>query len=96
VTLSQEGDIAKRILGLGLSRKTCGEVTTTANALISAYRSHQPTVLTRHSGAPGGANDVVVVLLAARRLCHSFQMGAISSLARWRGSGIAPKKRRSP
>ena len=53
VTLSQEGDIRERILRLGVEQEDLCEVTTTANALIAAYRAASPLSVARHSGAPG-------------------------------------------
>jgi hypothetical protein len=42
VTFAQEGEIRERILRLGLEQEDLCEVTTTANALIAAYRATCP------------------------------------------------------
>jgi Tfp pilus assembly PilM family ATPase len=97
VTLSQEGDIRERILRLGVEQEDLCEVTTTANALIAAYRATNPLSSRAILAHLGAQTTVVVVLLAGQgAFASSFQMGGISSLAPWRGSGIAPKKPRSP
>ena len=88
VTLSQEGDIRERILRLGVEQEDLCEVTTTANALITAYRVTNPlssrTILV-HLGAQ---TTVVVILLAGQGVfATSFQMGGdffTRSLARLR------------
>jgi len=88
VTLCQEGDIRDRIARLGLEHEDLSEVTTTANALIAAYRASAPDssrAILIHMGAQ---TTVVVVLLAGQgAFATSFQMGGdffTRSLARER------------
>lgn len=90
VTLCQEGEIRERIARLGIEREELCEVTTTANALIAAYRS----VATEDSRAVlvhlGAQTTVVVIVLAGQgAFATSFQMGGdffTRSLARQRNS----------
>ena len=76
VTLAQEGDIRERILRLGVEQEDLCEVTTIANALISAYgamTSASARSILVHMGAQ---TTVVVVLLAGQgAFATSFQMG---------------------
>src|ERR1017187_1464991 len=76
VTLSQEGDIRERILGLGIEQEDLCEVTTTANALIAAYRATSPLSSRAILVHLGAQTTVVVVLLAGQgAFATSFQMG---------------------
>ena len=76
VTLSQEGDIRERILKLGLEKEEICEVTTTANALITAYRATAP-LSSRAILVHFGAQSTVVAILFAGQgvFAASFQMG---------------------
>jgi len=76
VTLCQEGDIRERMLGLGLEPEDLCEVTTTANALIAAYRTVRPLsprAILVHVGAQTTA--VVIVISGQGAFAASFQMG---------------------
>ena len=88
VTLSQEGDIRERILRLGVEQEDLCEVTTTANALIAAYRATSPLSSRAILVHLGAQTTVVVVLLAGQgAFATSFQMGGdffTRSLARLR------------
>jgi hypothetical protein len=88
VTLSQEGDIRERIVRLGLEQEELCEVTTTANALISAYRTACPLSSRAVLVHLGAQTTVVVILLAGQgAFATSFQMGGdffTRSLARLR------------
>jgi Tfp pilus assembly PilM family ATPase len=88
VTLSQEGDIRERILRLGIEQEDLCEVTTTANALIAAYRATSPLSSRAILVHLGAQTTVVVVLLAGQgAFATSFQMGGdffTRSLARLR------------
>ena len=88
VTLSQEGDIRERILRLGVEQEDLCEVTTTANALIAAYRVTSPLSSRAILVHLGAQTTVVVVLLAGQgAFATSFQMGGdffTRSLARLR------------
>jgi Tfp pilus assembly PilM family ATPase len=90
VTLSQEGDIRERILRLGVEQEDLCEVTTTANALIAAYRATSPLSARAILVHLGAQTTVVVVLLAGQgAFATSFQMGGdffTRSLARLRNS----------
>jgi Tfp pilus assembly PilM family ATPase len=90
VTLSQEGEIRERILRLGVEQEDLCEVTTTANALIAAYRATSPLSSRAILVHLGAQTTVVVVLLAGQgAFATSFQMGGdffTRSLARLRGS----------
>lgn len=76
VTMCQETEIRDRILRLGLQHEDLCDVTTTANALISAYRAVAPgsrrTVLVH-----AGAQTTVLIILVDGRVAYasSFQMG---------------------
>ncbi len=76
VTLCQEGDIRERILKLGLENEDLCEVTTTANALTTAYQASAtpaPRAILIHVGAQ---TTVVVILLDGQATASaSFQMG---------------------
>ncbi len=76
VTLCQEGEIRERILQLGVQHEDICEVTSTANALLEAYRAARPGVenaLLIHLGAQ---TTVLVALLAGQgAYATSFQMG---------------------
>jgi hypothetical protein len=89
VTLSQEGDIRERILRLGVEQEDLCEVTTTANALIAAYRATSPLSSRAILAHLGAQTTVVVVLLAGQgAFATSFQMGGdffTRSLARLQG-----------
>jgi len=88
VTLSQEGDIRERIVRLGVEQEDLCEVTTTANALIAAYRAASPLSSRAILVHLGAQTTVVVVLLAGQgAFATSFQMGGdffTRSLARLR------------
>ena len=88
VTLSQEGDIRERIQWLGVEQEDLCEVTTTANALIAAYRAASPLSARAILVHLGALTTVVVVLLAGQGVfATSFQMGGdffTRSLARLR------------
>ena len=76
VTLSQEANIRERILRLGLERENLCEVTTTANALIAAYREAAPfssRAILVHLGAQ--STVVVIILGGQRAFAASFQIG---------------------
>lgn len=88
VTLCREGDIRERLLRLGIEQQDVCDVTTTANALIAAYRATSPLspgAVLLHLGAQA---TVVVVLLAGQgTFAASFEMGSdffTCSLARLR------------
>lgn len=76
VTLCQEGDIREQIQKLGVEKEEICEVTTTANALIAAYRAIAPLsrrAILVHFGAQ---STVVVILLAGQgAFATSFHMG---------------------
>ena len=70
VTLAQEGDIRDRISQLGVEHEDLCEVTTTANALIAAYRavsSPASRAILVHLGAQ---TTVVVVVLGGQHSLH--------------------------
>jgi hypothetical protein len=76
VTLCQEGDIRERILRLGVEQEDICEVTTTANALIAAYRATCPLSSRAVLVHLGAQSTVIVVLLAGQgAFASSFQMG---------------------
>jgi len=89
VTLAQEGEIRERILRLGIEGEDLCEVTTTANALMSAYRAAAPLSSRAILVHMGAQTTVVVVLLAGQgAFAASFQMGSdffSRSLARLQG-----------
>jgi hypothetical protein len=88
VTFAQEGEIRERILRLGLEQEDLCEVTTTANALIAAYRATCPLSSRAVLVHVGAQTTVVVILLAGQgAFATSFQMGGdffTRSLARLR------------
>ncbi len=88
VTLSQEGDIRERILRLGVEQEDLCEVTTTANALIAAYRATSPLSSRAVLVHLGAQTTVVVIMLAGQgAFATGFQMGGdffTRSLARLR------------
>lgn len=88
VTLAQEGDIRERIARLGVEPEDLCEVTTTANALIAAYRASSPLSSRAILVHLGAQTTVVVVLVAGQGVfATSFQMGGdffTRSLARLR------------
>ena len=76
VTLCQEGEIRERLVRLGIDHDDLCEVTTTANALIAAYRAACPSSsrgILIHLGAQ--TTDVVIVLAGQGAYAASFQMG---------------------
>jgi hypothetical protein len=76
VTLCQEGEIRDRITRLGIEHDDLCEVTTTANALISAYRAAAPSSLRSILVHLGAQTTVVVIVLAGQgAFATSFQMG---------------------
>jgi len=88
VTLSQEGEIRERIGRLGVEQEDLCEVTTTANAVITAYRATKPLSSRAILVHLGAQTTVVVIVLAGQGvLATSFQMGGdffSRSLARLR------------
>jgi len=76
VTLCQEGDIRERIQRLGVENEDLCEITTTANALIAAYRAASPLTSRAVLVHAGAQTTVVVILLAGQgAFATSFQMG---------------------
>lgn len=77
VTLCQEGDIRERIHRLGLDQEEICDITTSANALMAAYRSSAPDS-TRAILMHLGAQTTVIVVLNEGQgaFATSFQMGA--------------------
>jgi Tfp pilus assembly PilM family ATPase len=76
VTVCQEADIRERILRLGLEQEALCDVTTTANALIAAFRASLPLCSRAILVHLGAQTTVVVVLLAGQgAFSTSFQMG---------------------
>jgi Tfp pilus assembly PilM family ATPase len=76
VTLCQEGDIREPIARLGLDHEDLCDVTTTANALIAAYRASAPSSSRAILVHMGAQTTVVVVLLAGQgAFATSFHMG---------------------
>ena len=88
VTVSQEGEIRERILRLGIEHEDLCEVTTTATALIAAFRAAIPLSSRAILVHLGAQTTVVVILLAGQGVfATSFQMGSdffTRSLARLR------------
>jgi Tfp pilus assembly PilM family ATPase len=76
VTLCQEGEIRERLQRLGIENEDLCEVTTTANALIAAYRAARPSS-SRDILVHLGAQTTVVVIVVAGQGAYaaSFQMG---------------------
>jgi Tfp pilus assembly PilM family ATPase len=89
VTLCQEGDIRDRIQRLGVENEDLCEITTTANALIAAFRAASPLTSRAVLVHAGAQTTVVVILLAGQgAFATSFQMGGdffTRALARERG-----------
>lgn len=76
VTLCQEGNIRERIARLGVEHEDLCDVTTTANALIAAYRATCPLSSRAILVHLGAQTTVVVILLAGQgAFAASFQMG---------------------
>jgi Tfp pilus assembly PilM family ATPase len=76
VTLCQEGDIRERIQKLGVDQEEICEVTTTANALIAAYRAIAPLSRRAVIVHVGAQTTVVAILLAGQgAFATSFHMG---------------------
>jgi Tfp pilus assembly PilM family ATPase len=76
VTLCQEGDIRERIQRLGVENEDLCEITTTANALIAAFRAASPLTSRAVLVHAGAQTTVVVILLAGQgAFATSFQMG---------------------
>jgi Tfp pilus assembly PilM family ATPase len=76
VTLCQEGDIGERIQRLGVENEDLCEITTTANALIAAFRAASPLTSRAVLVHAGAQTTVVVILLAGQgAFATSFQMG---------------------
>jgi hypothetical protein len=86
--LAQEGHIREQIARLGLEHQDLCELTTTANALLAAYRENRP-LSQRAILVHMGAETTVVVILSAGQgvFASSFQMGGdffMRALARLR------------
>jgi Tfp pilus assembly PilM family ATPase len=76
VTLCQEGDIRDRILQLGVENEDICEITTTANALMEAYRSVAPNTSRAVLLHMGAQTTVAVIVMAGKGVfAASFQMG---------------------
>ena len=76
VTLCQEGEIRERLVRLGIDHDDLCEVTTTANALIAAYRAACPSSSRGILIHLGAQTTVVVIVLAGQgAYAASFQMG---------------------
>jgi Tfp pilus assembly PilM family ATPase len=76
VTLCQENEIRERIARLGIEQDDLCEVTTTANALIAAYRAAYPSSYRSILVHLGAQTTVVVIVLAGQgAFATSFQMG---------------------
>jgi Tfp pilus assembly PilM family ATPase len=76
VTLAQERDIRERILRLGIEQEDICEVTTTANALISAYHMVAPKSSRAVLVHMGAQTTVLVIFLDGQgAYATSFQMG---------------------
>jgi hypothetical protein len=90
ITLCQEGEIRERIAQLGLENLDLCEITTTANALITAYRVSNPTAAKAILVHAGAQATVVVILVAGQgAFASSFEMGGdflTRALARLRNS----------
>lgn len=89
VTLCQEGDIRERIQRLGVENEDLCEITTTANALIAAFRAASPLTSRAVLVHAGAQTTVVVILLAGQGVfATNFQMGGdffTRAVARERG-----------
>lgn len=76
VTIGQEGHIRERIDQLGVAREILCEVTTTSNALITAYRAAQPDASRAILVHLGAQTTVVVILVNGQgAFATSFPMG---------------------
>lgn len=76
VTLAQEGEIRERILRLGLDPQDLCEVTTAANALLTAFNAAQPANSNAVLVHMGAQTTIVIVQLAGQgAFATSFQMG---------------------
>ncbi len=76
VTLGQEGDIRERLARMGIEDEQVCEVTTTANALISACRTVQPSAERTILVHVGAQTTVVVIVVSGQgAFATSFQMG---------------------
>jgi Tfp pilus assembly PilM family ATPase len=76
VTLCQEGEIRDRLVRLGIEHEDLCEVTTTANALIAAYRAARPSSARDILVHLGAQTTVVVIVVAGQgAYAASFQMG---------------------
>jgi Tfp pilus assembly PilM family ATPase len=76
VTLCQEPEIRERIARLGLDAHDLCEVTTTANALVTAYRAVRPSsskAILIHAGAQ--ATVVLIIVGGQAVYASSFEMG---------------------
>jgi Tfp pilus assembly PilM family ATPase len=77
VTFAQEGDIRERITRFGLEDQDISDITTTANALIAAYRASNPLGSKAVLVHLGAQTTVVVVVVAGQgTFASSFQMGS--------------------
>lgn len=76
VTRCQEADIRERLTRLGIGQEDICEVTTTANALIAAYRLTCPLASRTILVHLGAQSTVVVIMLAGQgAFASSFPMG---------------------
>ena len=76
VTLCQDGDVRDRIMRLGIEQEDLCEVTTTASALVNAYRAMRPSSSRAILVHLGAQSTVLVILLAGQAaFVTSFQMG---------------------
>jgi Tfp pilus assembly PilM family ATPase len=76
VTLCQDGDVRDRILRLGIEQEDLCEVTTTAGALVNAYRAMSPSSSRAILAHLGAQSTVLVILLGGQAaFVTSFQMG---------------------
>jgi Tfp pilus assembly PilM family ATPase len=76
VTLCKERDIEERVKQLGLERDDLCEVTTTANALVAAYRAAAPQSSDAVLVHVGAQNTLIVVLSHAQAVfAASFPVG---------------------
>lgn len=90
VTLAQEGHIREQISRLGLEHQDLCELTTTANALLAAYRQSRPQSQRAVLVHMGAETTVVVIISGGQGVfASSFQMGGdffMRALARLRNS----------
>jgi Tfp pilus assembly PilM family ATPase len=91
VTRAQEGEIRERLARLGVEHEDLCELTTSANALIAAFRVSSPRSSRAILVHMGAQTTVVVVLLDGHGVfATSFQMGGdffTRTLARVKGCG---------